>query len=288
MMEKKHPIPVRSLKERGKANFEINKIEHGIVDLKSLPSALEHRDDYYIFIYQKCGNSHITVDFQDITIGESSIFCIQPGQVHFGSFGSDTTSWIISVASDWVAGEYRHLLMESVGFYRPMTIHSAIEEKLLHDSLFLLQEMEKQIKPSNEQITKTMFEVYLQLFIRKYHQAAGGKIKLNSRAESLTRQFRHLLISNFRIMKSPAEYAAILNITPAYLNEVVKDITGNPVSYWIHQEIVLEAKRTLFYTDSTVKEIAHLIGFSDPAYFIRLFKKSIGISPLQFRQKYRK
>lgn len=89
-------------------------------------------------------------------------------------------------------------------------------------------------------------------------------------------------------MKSPAEYATVLNITPAYLNEVVKAVTGNPVSYWIHQEIILEAKRALFYTESTVKEIAHLIGFSDPAYFIRLFKKLTGASPLQFRQKYRK
>lgn len=287
-MEKKHPIPVRSLKERGKLNFEINRIENGIVDVNSQPSAVEHRDDYYIFIFQQCGTSHITVDFQDINIGKSSIFCIQPGQVHFGSFGSDTTSWIISVASDWVAGECRHLLMESVGFNRPMTVHSATEEKLLNDSLRLLQEMEKQVISSNEQITKTMFDVYLQLFIREYYQASVSQFKINSRAESLTRQFRHLLISNFRIMKSPAEYATILNITPAYLNEVVKDITGNPVSYWIHQEIILEAKRTLFYTDSTVKEVAHLLGFSDPAYFNRLFKKLTGISPLQFRQKYRK
>lgn len=287
-MEKKHPIPVRSLKERGKANFEINRIQDGIVDVKSHPSAVEHRDDYYTFIYQQNGSSNITVDFQDITIRKRSIFCIQPGQVHFGSFGSDTTSWIISVASDWVAGEYRHLLMGSVGFNRPVTINSATDEKLLHDSLCLLQEMEEQVISSNEQIIKTMFDVYLQLFIKEYHQASGNQLKLNSRAESLTRQFRHLLISNYRIMKSPAEYATVLNITPAYLNEVVKDITGNPVSYWIHQEIILEAKRTLFYTDSAVKEVAHLLGFSDPAYFNRLFKKITGISPLQFRQKYRK
>jgi len=89
-------------------------------------------------------------------------------------------------------------------------------------------------------------------------------------------------------MKTPAEYAESLHITPAYLNEVVKDTTGYPVSYWIHNEIVLEAKRMLFYTEQSVKEIAHILGYVDVAYFIRLFKKRTQITPLQFRQKYPK
>lgn len=287
-MDKKSLIPVRSLKERGKSSFEINRVEKGIVDIKNYQSAVQHRDDYYIFVYQKYGNSKITVDFQDIILSEKSIFCIQPGQVHFGSFGSDSTSWIISVASEWVGADYRFLLMDISEFNRPTIINSVIDAGLLNDSLLLLYEIEKEFAGSNDHIIKTMFDVYLQLFIRVFNHASGNSSKRNSRAESLTRQFRHLLISNYRIMKSPAEYATVLNITPAYLNEVVKAVTGNPVSYWIHQEIILEAKRALFYTESTVKEIAHLIGFSDPAYFIRLFKKLTGASPLQFRQKYRK
>ncbi len=61
-------------------------------------------------------------------------------------------------------------------------------------------------------------------------------------------------------MKSPSQYAAALNISPAWLNEVVKETTGFPVSHWIHQEIILEIKRMLYYTGNTVKEIAHLLG----------------------------
>jgi AraC-like DNA-binding protein len=89
-------------------------------------------------------------------------------------------------------------------------------------------------------------------------------------------------------MKSPSEYAAALNISPSYLNEVVKDTTGHPVSYWIHQEIILEAKRMLFYTNSTVKEISYALGYNDTTYFIRLFSKNAGMPPLQFRCNSRK
>lgn len=65
----------------------------------------------------------------------------------------------------------------------------------------------------------------------------------NLRIHTITKQFRNLLLISFRIMKSPSAYADALNLSPSYLNEAVKQVTGNPVSYWIQQEILLEAKR---------------------------------------------
>jgi len=67
----------------------------------------------------------------------------------------------------------------------------------------------------------------------------------------------------------------------------VKDITGFAVSYWIRQEVIMEAKRLLYYTHFTVKEIAINLGYSDTAYFIRLFRKTTGEPPLRFREKSR-
>ncbi len=89
-------------------------------------------------------------------------------------------------------------------------------------------------------------------------------------------------------MKTPSSYAGALNITPSYLNEAVKKTTGFPASYWINQEIVLEAKRILFHTDSSVKEIAKQLGYEDCSYFTRVFTKISGVSPVAFRQNYRK
>lgn len=287
-MRKSSQIPVHSLQERGKSNFEINKIEQGIIDLSNYPSEVEHRDDYYIFIYQECGNSHITIDFQDITLSDNSIFCIQPGQVHFGSFAPDTTAWVISAAAEWVPAEFRAFLTNSAVSKQPLHISTDNDILIFQKALNLLYSFENEGSPFIKQATKSMFDVCLQLFIQLLQQASEDSLEHNSRPAMITQQFKSSLLSNFRIMKSPAEFAWLLNITPAYLNEVIKDNTGHPVSHWIHQEIILEAKRTLFYTNNTSKEIAHALGYSDPAYFIRLFKKLTGLSPLQFRQKYRK
>jgi AraC-like DNA-binding protein len=277
-------IPIHRLEA---SNFEINKIEQGTSDLSYYTSSGEHRDDYYIFIYQECGKARLTVDFQDITLSGNSVLCIQPGQVHFGNLEPDTVAWIIQVASEWVPTAFRLFLMETTTSHRPVGINGA-EAPLFRDALHLLRTFEEQRAAYSDALLKSMFDVCLYLFMQVFQQAIDDHSKNNLRPTLITRQFRSLLLSNFRMMKSPAAYASSLNITPVYLNEVVKDTTGYTVSHWIHQEIISEAKRTLFYTNNPVKEIAYDLGYSDPAYFIRLFKKITGISPLQFRHKYRK
>ena len=86
-------------------------------------------------------------------------------------------------------------------------------------------------------------------------------------------------------MKSPSEYADKLNLSTAYLNECVKNTTGYSVSYHIQQRVILEAKRLLYYSDKSVKEIAAELGYDDYPYFSRLFTKIAGITALAFRNK---
>jgi AraC-like DNA-binding protein len=97
-----------------------------------------------------------------------------------------------------------------------------------------------------------------------------------------------LIAAHLTTVKSPAQYASLLNISPAYLNEAVKKTTGFAAGYWIRYAVALEAKRLLFYTDKSVKEIACELGYADHAYFTRLFPGMSGIPPTLFRANYRK
>jgi AraC-like DNA-binding protein len=109
-----------------------------------------------------------------------------------------------------------------------------------------------------------------------------------SRPQVITRDFRALLIQEYKKLKSPGDYAAALHLSLSYLNEAVKEATGFTVTYWIHQEVMLEAKRLLYHSSCTVKEIAYELGYEDPTYFSRLFKKTVGKTPGEFREQYRK
>ena len=85
--------------------------------------------------------------------------------------------------------------------------------------------------------------------------------------------------------KRPTQYADTLNISSDYLNECVKNTTGNSVSYQIQQRIILEAKCLLYYSDKSVKEISFELGYDDYPYFSRLFTKVAGITALDFRKQ---
>ncbi|WP_199117806.1 AraC family transcriptional regulator [Pedobacter sp. ASV28] len=287
-MRRSTQIPIRSLKERGRSDFEIERIKPGNGELNIYPVDIEHRDDYYIFIYQETGSSTIVVDFQDVVISGNALFCIQPGQIHFGSFTVDTSAWIISVTADWVPLETRLFFMENFSSAAALDITSPEEKEAFNDAMQLFEKFDKHAAILSKQVVQSMCNVCLSLFVQTFQRASETNTKSNLRPALINRQFKSLLLSHFRQMKSPAEYAALLNISPSYLNEAVKETTGYPVSYWIHQEIIMESKRTLFYTNNTVKEIAHALGYSDPSYFIRLFKKMTGTSPQHFRLKYRK
>ena len=81
-------------------------------------------------------------------------------------------------------------------------------------------------------------------------------------------------------------YAEALHISPVYLNEVVKNVTGESVSKYIQNELILRAKRMLVYTSLNVREISIDLGIEDYAYFTRLFTKAVGVNPTSYRKKY--
>ena len=99
----------------------------------------------------------------------------------------------------------------------------------------------------------------------------------------LYQRFRAVLEGNFRSEKSPAAYAARLGVNPNHLATAVRSASGLPPGEWIRARIVLEAQCLLGNTLRAVKEIAAELGYEDEAYFSRLFKKAVGVSPRDYQ-----
>jgi AraC family transcriptional activator of pobA len=83
-----------------------------------------------------------------------------------------------------------------------------------------------------------------------------------------------------------AMLAAELNLSPRYLSDLLKQETGKTAMDLIQIFLVSEAKNLLNQGDLTVNEIAYMLGFENPPYFSRLFKKETGLSPNQFKKQY--
>jgi AraC family transcriptional activator of pobA len=246
-----------------------------------------HRDDHFLLMFATGGDLVINIDFENNVITAPAVVLIFPEQVHHIVSANHPLGWVTSI--DPVLMDEECLLIFEKGFHRPLSLytHSAF---YVH-ALTLLEQMEKiqdlDANPFHVRANHSILDAFLGLL-------AGEISKVNTigkttakRAAIIEQAFIQMLKMHYKEWKQPAKYAAELNISVAHLYDTIKSSTGDSVSQYIQQYCMLEAKRLLCFTKFTVKEIAYQLGYEEPVYFGKLFKKVTGFTPLQFRQQYR-
>ncbi len=119
-----------------------------------------------------------------------------------------------------------------------------------------------------------------------YHYLAEhpeGQNNSHNRAKEYFKQFTHLLGEHFREERSVGFYARQLCITPKYLTTLIKRISGQSVSEWIDNYVILEAKTLLKYSTMSIQEIAYYLNFPNQSFFGSYFKRNTGMSPSQYK-----
>jgi AraC-like DNA-binding protein len=138
---------------------------------------------------------------------------------------------------------------------------------------------------ANEGIEKYMSGAYLKQFLIKCSVLLFKNSETNATESnnSLFIKFRKLVELNYSTWHSVTDYSNSLNITPDHLNRTIKSLIGKTTKEYIHSRIHVAAKRMLFFTDLTNKEIGYQLGFTEPSHFSASFKKSVGVSPRDFK-----
>jgi AraC-like DNA-binding protein len=108
---------------------------------------------------------------------------------------------------------------------------------------------------------------------------------VDTSGDNLIRAFKKGVEDNFKKEHSTTFYANRLYITPDHLNRTVNAKIGKTAKEYIQARIITEAKRLLYFTDLSNKEIGYELGFKEPANFSAFFKKNTQLSPLNFKKK---
>jgi AraC family transcriptional regulator, transcriptional activator of pobA len=241
-----------------------------------------HRDNGHVFILQEEGTTTIEIDFVVHILRAGTLIYINPSQVHRLIEFEDAaiSSWIMT--SENLRPEFLRLL-EALMPANNLEL-DATAVKLIKESFSLcMQFFEKRYEKLFDSVLRESCNTLVALVISQY-LALAATTDRNESAEVHTKAFKLLLEQEFKRIKSPADYAQALHISAPYLNECVKAKTGEPISSHIQQRVILEAKRLLLHTSSSVKEIAVILGYDDYSYFNRLFVKIAGMTPLAFRK----
>lgn len=242
-----------------------------------------HRDEYHLFFLQEKGTTTIEIDFQEYTIKPSSVVFIHQNQVHRTLSFNNASASIWTISNENLSPEYLKLL-EDITPVKPLRLNHESFAILTEAISLCLRLAERKKEKLYYSLLNGSCNTLVGLVISQYLVQSKPFDKL-SRYEIVTKAFKELLERNFVTAKRPTEYARQLNISSPYLNECVKNTSGLSVSHHIQQRVVLEAKRLLYHSNMSVKEIATELGYDDYPYFSRLFTKVSGMTALAFRNR---
>ena len=245
-----------------------------------------HRDDYYLFLFMNTEKTVFNIDFEEIQVQGEQLFYVRPNQIHFTPVMRKVKGCFLAINPMLVDNNSRNLFEKQFTTQKPIASSVSVSANLIQTARLLHTAMQETPTTFLRGVILNLANAFIGIIAEQYSGQLNELHQTKSRSLSIAHQFKALLSDKFKTMKSPSQYADELNYSLSHLNDSVKITTGFPVSYWIHQQVILEAKRLLYYTDMNVREIAFSLGYEDYTYFSRLFSKVAGMSPNAFRRKF--
>jgi AraC family transcriptional activator of pobA len=280
---KKQHIQQFDLSPSAKAGVFVINIQE--IELKDEHDIFEpHRDKHYLLLIATHGHYKMMLDFKELVVDAPVMLLISPGQVHHILEMQQPHGWSVNFDPSLISETFQRVLEK--GFATPLLPDPALLKQMTTLAALVCELQSGEQDAYTGRSTHELLAAILSIIAGKFSQSsAGNKIKEN-RSSIIEQDFNKLLQLHYKTWKQPALYAGALSISVAHLNESVKNISGFPVSVQIQQKSVLEAKRLLYFTKLSVKEIGYELGYDNPVYFSKLFKKITSFTPLEFREQY--
>lgn len=262
------------------------------VDFENDYSDLQ-RLNYYsaIWFYQARGT--VKVDVNEHELFGDTIYFFSPYQPFQFRHEQDPTGLALHFHPDFFCIEKHKAEVACNGvlfnnIYQPPSIVVTNKDEIVLSDILnkFLAEM------NNSEIAQYELLIsYLKIFLInasriKIDQTPQATKNILSEEEPFVlKKLKDLIERNYREKHAPSEFAELLSITPKALGKLTKSHFNKTPSELIHERIIIEAKRELYLTNKSIKEIAYELGFDDEFYFSRFFKNNTEVSPQVYREK---
>lgn len=250
------------------------------------------RQNYYSLIWVQEGSGQLKADFAEYDFVSGSLFAFAPYQPYMFSTDKPLKGIAIYFHADFFC-IYKHHKEVSCNGVLYNNVYQAPFVSVDKNTATTLQMVCEQIKTEMQNPDLAQYELlisYLKIFL-----ITAARLKTQQQPESVTlpddqkepfilQKLKDAIEANFKSKHSPAEYAEMLYITPKVLAKITKSYFNKTLSHLINERIIIEAKRELYLTNKTIKEIAWELGYEDEYYFSRFFKVNADVSPQLYRK----
>lgn len=142
--------------------------------------------------------------------------------------------------------------------------------------------------PGRTILLETLMTACVVSLARAHGAAAGFDTEMDERDRLRMEQLQELIGAHFREHRPASFYSERLGISAAHLNRICRRMTGLSLQQLVARRLVDAARRELVFTPNPVQEIAYGLGFADPAYFNRFFRRQTATTPGEFRTRERR
>lgn len=272
-----------------KLQFEIYPLSDYLKDGGCLTQK-PHVHTFYQIIWFMSGKGKHYVDFNEYNVQDNSFFFISQGQIHCFD-DNNYEGCIIHFNESFIADSENQINT----FLNHNIFHSFEKEPVFHikhtddkELRNIVTQMQSEMWTPSQFAHGEYLKILLHLFLIVIQRFGIRKdcsgLSINNPSHILFVKFRRLLEENYRSIHTVAEYADLLNISTKTLTNCTKCISHQTPLEIINKRISLEAKRLLVYSDKNVNEIGFELGFDDPSYFVKFFKRYMKLSPSDFRK----
>ena len=249
-----------------------------------------HRHDFFtVLVINKARGTH-KIDFNSYDLGDNQIYFVSPGQVHQIIEEQASKGFAMTFSTQFLLENSIQLpFIESLNLFHeygqspPLTPDGdqyAKLESYANDVFSLYQ--------STANLKEQSIGAFLKLFLIECNNICSiNPIESNSVTSKnhTLGKFKRLVNEAYKIEHSMSYYADQLFITPDHLNRTIKSAIGKTAKEYIQSRLITEAKRLLYFSHLSTKEIGFELGFNEPANFSAFFKKCTQLSPSSFKNK---
>ncbi len=267
-------------------DFNDDEIEHNL---------MPHLHDFYSIFWIESGEAIHATEYVEYSLKADTILFVPPGLKHRMHLDQSAGGYSILFNEDFIRynrknhvplTEYR--LFNNPDFKSLITVLPETRQKLRNITDLILDEL-KTSDDYSQDIVLNLLHLFLlesrRIFDQQNH---APKEESNTTPDATIIKFKQLIEENYLTQKTVSPYAEMLNMNPSCLNELTKRTTGITAGELIRNRVIDETKKLLYSSIISGKEIAFQLGFDDPAYFSRFFRKYTGTTLKEFREHSRK
>lgn len=270
------------------STFSVSKMEASYAKRVGKKEAPHRHEFYTVILISKAKGQHF-IDFNEYLLEGNQVFFVSPGQVHQVLEEEKSFGYVLTFSTQFLVNNNIPIsfigdlnLFNDYGNSSPLKLNQDQLEKLTQFCKEIAHFHNSDLK-FKEQAIGASLKLFL-IHCNNLETEVEENPQILQAGHTILKNFKDAVELHHTEWHSSQQYADHLHITPDHLNRTIKSLIGKTVKDCIQTRIAIAAKRLLYFSDLSTKEIGYELGFSEASNFSAFFKKYTQVSPSEFKK----